>query len=56
MTVEKGMGKKKAIAAIARQLGVLLWRLLKEGTRYEVRHFRAGRPEVKALAQEALGA
>jgi hypothetical protein len=42
--------------AIARRLGVLLWTLLKDGTRYEVRHFRAGRPEVKALAQEAVSA
>ncbi|MDR0997543.1 MAG: transposase, partial [Treponema sp.] len=56
MTKEKGMGKKKAIVAIARRLGVLLYTLLKNGTRYEVRHFRAGRPEVKALAQEALSA
>jgi hypothetical protein len=35
MTKEKGTGKKKAIAAIARRLGVLLFTLLKNGTVYE---------------------
>jgi transposase len=44
MTVEKGLGKKKAIVAIARRLGVLLYTLMKNGTTYEVRHFKkAGR-------------
>jgi transposase len=56
MTKVKGKGKKKAIVAIARRLGVLLYTLLKNGTRYEVRHFRAGKPDVKALAREALSA
>jgi hypothetical protein len=56
MTGEKGMGKKKAIVAIARRLGVLLYTLLKNGTSYEVRHFNSGKPEVKVLAEEALSA
>jgi hypothetical protein len=56
MTKEKGIGKKKAIVAIARRLGVLLWSLMKDGGRYEVRHFRAGKADVKELAQEALSA
>jgi transposase len=55
MTKEKGIGKKKAIVAIARRLGVLLYTLLKNGTRYEVRHFREGK-DTKALAEEALSA
>jgi transposase len=57
MTGEKGKGKKQAIVAIARRLGVLLYTLLKQGTNYEVRHFRPGKgPDVKALAVEALSA
>jgi transposase len=39
MTVKKGIGKKKAIVAIARRLGVLLYTLMKNGTSYEARHF-----------------
>jgi hypothetical protein len=40
MTKEKGMGKKKAIVAAARRLGVLLFTLLKDGTVYEAKRFR----------------
>jgi hypothetical protein len=57
MTKERGLGKKKAIVAAARRLGVLLYTLLKNGTRYEAGHFRrAGpaRPGMEALALEAL--
>jgi hypothetical protein len=56
MTGEKGMGKKKAIVAIARWLGVLLYTLLKNGTSYEARHFRREKPDVRALALKALSA
>jgi transposase len=56
MTKERGKGKKKAIVAVARKLGILLWTLLKQGTKYEVRHFREGKAGVKALAREALSA
>ncbi|MDR3138233.1 MAG: transposase, partial [Treponema sp.] len=58
MTAEKGIGKKKAIVAIARRLGVLLYTLLKKGTTYEVRPFKGGvkKTDVKALAEEALSA
>jgi transposase len=56
MTVEKEMGKKKAIVVIARRLGVLLYTLMKNGTKYEVRHFKPGGSGVKALALEALSA
>jgi hypothetical protein len=57
MTQKKGKGKKKAIVAIARRLGVLLYTLLKNGTTYEVRHFeRPAEPGVEALVQQALSA
>jgi transposase len=57
MTKEKGLGKKKAIVAIARRLGELLWTLLRQGTEYEVRHFSGNKPvSVEDLAQQALTA
>jgi transposase len=58
MTVEKGIGKKKAIVGIARRLGVLLYTLMKKGTTYEVRHFQGvhRKADSKALAEEALSA
>jgi transposase len=57
MTVEKGLGKKKAIVAIARRLGVLLYTLMKNGTEYEVRHFRGAERKLgpEELALMALG-
>jgi transposase len=58
MTKEKGIGKKKAIVAIARRLGVLMYTLMKEGSEYEVRQFRGGerKAEVEELARKALSA
>jgi hypothetical protein len=57
MTQEKGKGKKKAIAAIGRRLGVLLYTLMKKGTRYEARRFRPEKKaDVKGMAAEALSA
>jgi transposase len=57
MTVEKGLGKKKAIVAIARRLGVLLYTLMKNRTSYEVRHFKGvQKPGVEELARIALSA
>jgi transposase len=59
MTREKGMSRKKAIVAIARRLGVLLYTLMKNGTEYEARHFKGGdsnKAEMKALAVAALSA
>jgi transposase len=53
MTKEKGLGKKKAIVAIARRLGELLWTLLRQGTDYEVRHFSGNKP-IGELVQQAL--
>jgi transposase len=56
MTREKGLGKKKAVVAIARRLGVLLYTLMKNGTEYEVRHFRGAvkKPGPEELARMAL--
>jgi transposase len=55
MTKVKGKGKKKAIVAIARRLGELMYTLLKNGTEYEVRHFKIGQ-DAAALACEAISA
>jgi transposase len=56
MTKEKGIGKKKAIVAIARRLGELMYTLLKKKTEYAVRHLKVGRQGVETLAREALSA
>ncbi|MFP3040988.1 IS110 family transposase [Treponema primitia] len=56
MTVVKGLGKKKAIVAIARRLAELLWTLLRSGTDYEPRKFTGpskGVP-VEKIVTEAL--
>jgi hypothetical protein len=54
MTKEKG--KKKAIVAIARRLGELMYALLKKKTECDVRHLKVGRQGVEALAREAISA
>jgi hypothetical protein len=52
---EKGLGKKKAIVAIGRRLGELLWTLVRQGTDYEVRHFSGTKPvPVEELAGQAV--
>jgi hypothetical protein len=59
MTKIQGKGKKKAIVAVARKLGVLPHTLMKNGTCYEVGHFNIGRRGAKSaelLAAEALSA
>jgi transposase len=56
MTETKGIGKKKAIVAIARRLAVVMYTLLKNGTDYEVRHFKRPDERTAVLAQEALSA
>ncbi|MDR2305257.1 MAG: hypothetical protein LBE10_11820 [Treponema sp.] len=57
MTKEKGLGKKKAIVAIVRRLGELLWILLRQGTDYKVRHFSGNKPvSVEDVVQQALTA
>jgi transposase len=53
MTKEKGIGKKKAIVGM---LGVLMYTLMKNGTRYEARHFRRAGTGVEALVREAISA
>jgi transposase len=58
MTVTKGIGKKKAIVAIARRLAVVMYTLVKNETDYEVRPFGIkGQAERTAgLAQQAVSA
>jgi hypothetical protein len=41
MTKVKGKGKKKTIVAIARKLEKLMYTVMKSGTDYEERHFKA---------------
>jgi hypothetical protein len=41
MTKVKGKSKKKAIVAIARKLGQLMYAVMKNGTEYEERHYKA---------------
>ncbi|MDR2097969.1 MAG: hypothetical protein LBP37_05555 [Spirochaetaceae bacterium] len=41
MTKVKGKGKKKTIVAISRKLGELMYTVMKSGTDYEERHFKA---------------
>jgi transposase len=56
MTAVKGLGKKKAIVAVARKLAVVMYTLLKNGTDYEVRHFKRPAERTAVLARHALGA
>jgi transposase len=56
MTKTKGIGSKKAIVAIARRLGALMYTVLKHGTDYEVRHLSVGKKSAEELARLALSA
>jgi transposase len=56
MTEEKGISRKKAIVAVARRLGELLYTLMKNGTEYEPRKFGVKRAGGEALAGTALSA
>jgi transposase len=56
MTKTKGISRKKAIVAIARRLAELLYTLLKNGTEYERRHFKAPGETGAEIAQLALSA
>jgi transposase len=56
MTKTKGISKKKAIAAAARRLGVLLYTLMKNKSGYEPRHFRKPGTAGNELAGLALSA
>ena len=57
MTKMKGISRKKAIVAIARRLAVQLYTMLKNGTDYEVRHFKVpGETGAKKMAELALSA
>ena len=54
MTVEKSKSKKKAIVAIARRIGELLYTLMRDGTRHEPRPFMREKKELEELAQLAI--
>ena len=54
MTVEKSKSKKKAIVAIARRIGELLYILMRDGTGYEPRPFIREKKELEELAQLAI--
>ena len=56
MTKEKGKSKKKTIVCIARRLAVLLYTMMRDGTRYETRPFKAGKDKAEAIAQLAVSA
>jgi transposase len=57
MTKEKGVGKKKAVAAVGRRLAGLLYTLLREGGKYEPRPFIKGRHQrTEGLVEAALSA
>jgi transposase len=45
MTKTKGVSRKKAVVAIARRLGELMYTLIKKGTVYEQRKFKAERAD-----------
>ena len=55
MTIEKSISKKKAIVAIARRIGELLYILMRDGTRYEARPFIREK-KGEELAQLAMSA
>ena len=50
MTIEKAMGKKKSIVAIARRLAELMYVLMRDGTRYETRPFIRNNEVVKDIS------
>ena len=54
MTKIKGINRKKAIVAVARRLGVLLYMLLKNQSGYEPYHYRKPGTEGKELDGLAL--
>ena len=54
MTITKGISRKKAIVAVARRLGVLLYTLLKNQSGYEPRHCKRPGTEGEKLAGLAL--
>jgi hypothetical protein len=56
MTKTKGISKKKAVAAAARLLGVLLYTLMKNKSKYEPGHFRKPGTAGKEPAGLALSA
>ena len=56
MTKDRSTSKKKAIVAVARRIGELLYTLMRDGTKYESKPYKRDKKEVEKLAQEALSA
>jgi len=56
MTKEKGISKKKAIVAIARRIGELMYAMMRDGTKYEPRPFIRDKEYGCNLARLALSA
>jgi len=56
MTLERSISKKKAIVAVARRIGELLYTLMRDGTRYKDRPFFRSRRELEKLVESAASA
>jgi len=56
MTIERSISKKKAIVAVARRIGELLYTLMRDGSRYESKPYNRDRKELEQLAQSAISA
>jgi len=56
MTRTKGLGKKKAIVAVARRLAEMMYAMARDGAPYEARPFYGGARVGEALALEAWAA
>ena len=56
MTMAKGLGKKKAIVAVARRLAEMMRAMARDGAPYEARPFYGGARCGEALALEAQAA
>jgi len=50
MTIEKSIGKKKSIVAIARRLAELMYVLMRDGTRFEARSFKKNNELVRDIS------
>jgi len=56
MTRTKGLGKKRAIVAMARRLAEIMYAMTRDGAAYEARPFYGGVRRGEALALEARAA
>ena len=56
MTIERAISKKKAIVAVARRIGELLYTLMRDGSNYETKAYIRDKKEPEKMAQVALSA